>query len=122
MYRLIVISLFFIGIFFNSKTKSDKYNIEEFYSGKEVEATSIFLNSSDDIADDIKTELQEFDLKLGKYSISVSKIDDNLYKVDGKDIYIKTKYCHEYATRDDVILLVTSNSGYTKGEIIFNLE
>lgn len=100
----------------------DKYDIEEFYLGKDVNSTSIFLNDSEDVVDDIETELSVTEIKVGKYSISVSKIDDNLYKIDGKELYIKTKYCHEYATREDVILVVKSNSGYTKGELIFDID
>jgi hypothetical protein len=32
---------------------------------------------------------------------------------------VETRYCYKYATRDDVVLIVESNFGYSKGKIIF---
>ena len=53
------------------------------------------------------------------YKISVSRKDNNFYKVDGQEIYIKTRYCYEYATNQDSILQVDSNTGFTIGKLIF---
>ena len=37
----------------------------------------------------------------GDYDLSVTRKGSNLYKVDGKDIYIHTRYCYEYVYYED---------------------
>ncbi|MFZ7171286.1 hypothetical protein ACLSY8_04995 [Avibacterium avium] len=51
------------------------------------------------------------------YKVEVSRIDTNLYKTS-EGIYIETKYCHEYANRDEAILSYEQYSYDNK--IIFN--
>ena len=38
------------------------------------------------------------------YEVSVTRKSANLYKVDGKDIFIRTQYCYEYAYSETAIL------------------
>lgn len=38
------------------------------------------------------------------YRVSVSRQGSNVYKDHGSGAYIITKYCHEYAHRDDALL------------------
>lgn len=59
-------------------------------------------------------------MKEGIFKIEVTRKESNLYKVEGTDYYIETRYCYEYTTHDEVILKVESNYGYGKGTIIFN--
>lgn len=98
--RLLAFSiiLFFATITYGQK----KCDVKNFYTAIEVESE-----------DKVLTKLDE-----GKYKLSVTRKAPNLYKVDGQDIYIETRYCYEYATFDDVILIV-ENNGYDKGVIIF---
>jgi hypothetical protein len=49
------------------------------------------------------------------YEVSVTRKGSNLYKVDGKNIYIHTRYCYEYVYSESAFLKM---SGYS-GEIIF---
>lgn len=49
------------------------------------------------------------------YEVSVTRKGRNIYKVDGKDIYIQTRYCYEYVYSENAFLKM---HGYT-GEIIF---
>ncbi|MFZ7201202.1 hypothetical protein [Avibacterium avium] len=37
------------------------------------------------------------------YKVEVSRIDTNLYKTS-EGVYIETKYCYEYANREEAIL------------------
>ncbi len=53
------------------------------------------------------------------YRVNVKRESSNLYSVKGQNIYIKTKYCHEYAYDDDAILQIDSKSGSTIGQLIF---
>ena len=40
------------------------------------------------------------------YRVSVTKVDKDLYKIENQrpPLYVETRYCYEYATRDDAIL------------------
>ena len=53
------------------------------------------------------------------YEISVTRKDSNLYKVDGQEIYIKTRYCYEYAYSQRAILIIDSPGGFNIGKILF---
>lgn len=39
-----------------------------------------------------------------KYRTSVSREGSNLYKVDYRDVYIKTRYCYVYAYYEEVLI------------------
>lgn len=57
----------------------------------------------------------------GKYVVEVKKIGDNLYQVIDTDLCVETRYCHEWASfSEEVVLIVDSNYGYTKGKLIFD--
>ena len=109
-----VILLFFASVSYG-QTKCD---VKNFYKAIEAESDVKVLTTSGEVEEAeyilVPTKLDE-----GKYKLSVTRKSSNLYKVDGQDIYIETRYCYEYATGDDVILIVKSNYGYDKGEIIF---
>ena len=53
------------------------------------------------------------------YKVQVTRKDQDLYKIDYQNIYIKTRYCYEYVYYSDAILKIDSNYGYNIGEIIF---
>jgi hypothetical protein len=38
------------------------------------------------------------------YKVTVSRVDANLYRVDGTKVYIQTRWCFEYAVMDDAVL------------------
>jgi len=110
---------FSIILFFATVTYGQtKCDVKNFYKAIEAESDVKVLTTGGEIEEAeyilVPTKLDE-----GKYKLSVTRKASNLYKVDGQDIYIETRYCYEYATGDDVILIVESNYGYDKGEIIF---
>jgi hypothetical protein len=45
------------------------------------------------------------------YDLSVTRKGSNLYKVDGKDIYIHTRYCYEYVFGESSLLRMSGTSG-----------
>jgi hypothetical protein len=49
------------------------------------------------------------------YEVNLTRKGSNVYKVDGKDIIIQTRYCYVYAYSEEAIL---KSSGYG-GEVIF---
>lgn len=56
------------------------------------------------------------------YRVKVTRVSEDLYQVDGKQIFIQTQYCYKYGYSVDAILQVNSNAytGYGAiGKIIF---
>ena len=49
------------------------------------------------------------------YEVNLTRKGSNVYRVDGKDIIIQTRYCYVYAYSEEVIF---KSSGYG-GEVIF---
>ena len=49
------------------------------------------------------------------YEVNLNRKGSNVYKIDGKDIFIQTRYCYVYAYSEEAIL---KTSGYG-GEVIF---
>lgn len=39
-----------------------------------------------------------------KYSVSVTRKESNLYKIDNKEIWVQTRYCYQYVYYEDAIL------------------
>lgn len=49
------------------------------------------------------------------YEVSVTRKGSNLYKVDGENIFVHTRYCYEYVYYENAILKMNGNYG----EIVF---
>ncbi len=101
------------------KTITNECEIKNFYEAitPENSDTKVLTN---------RGELEEVDLILvptkletGKYKVRLSRKGSNIYKVEGTKFWIETRYCYEYANWEEVILIVESNYGYSKGKIIF---
>ncbi len=59
--------------------------------------------------------LQAAPVRAENYEVTLTRKGSNVYKVDGKDIIIQTRYCYVYAYSEDAIF---KSSGYG-GEVIF---
>lgn len=59
--------------------------------------------------------LQSAPVLADNYEVNLTRKGSNVYKVDGKDIIIQTRYCYVYAYSEEAIF---KTSGYG-GEIIF---
>ena len=92
--------------------------IESIYTGIVPDKGTQVLTSDDEI-EEIKLILVPSEIKQGNYVVTISRKGKNLYQIDNKDIYLKTKYCYEYATRQEVVIKVEGSYSYTKGKIIF---
>ena len=97
---------------------SSSYDIAAIYEKIELESGSKVQNSYGRV-DDAKVLFVPTKIDTGKYRVELTKIETNFYQICGTKIVIETKYCHEYASREEVILNITSNYGYTRGEVIF---
>jgi hypothetical protein len=115
--------LFLAGIFSsngytNDSTVSSECDIVEFYKGIEPARGTKCLTRSDDIKE-VELVLVPTSIDADKYVVTLTRKTSNLYKIDGTDLYVETRYCYEYATREEVVLVVEGSYGMTKGKIIF---
>jgi hypothetical protein len=99
--------------------KSDEYDIATLYKGISAKADTKAITTDDDVVE-IETLLVPTTLKLGKYKVEVNGKGDNLYQISGTEIYLETRLCLEVAVLEDVTVIIESNTGYTRGKIIFN--
>ena len=122
IFRLILMTCMMTVLFTSSSSLStsqaSSYDIAGIYEKIELKAGSKAIDSYNDVTD-AKYVLIPTSVDTGKYEVELTRIDSNFYQIYGTSLVIETKYCHEYATRDDAILSITSNYGYTRGEVIF---
>lgn len=125
MFRILrILSLFITATLILSasttiyNSTANSYDIAGIYEKQELKSGSKVIDSYNDIKD-AKYVLIPTKVDTGKYEVELTRIDTNFYQIYGTSLVIETKYCHEYATRDDAILSITSNYGYTRGEVIF---
>lgn len=57
-------------------------------------------------------------LKQGQYKVKLHREDSNLYMDKQTGLYIKTKYCHENRYEIEAVLVVKSNYGSNRFELI----
>ena len=116
---LAVVGIVFLTSFTNKAELSDECDVAEFYKAVEPDSDVKVLTTSGDLEEAelilVPTKMEE-----GTFKIEVTRKGNNIYKVEGTDYYIETRYCYEYATYDEAILKVENNYGYDKGTIIFN--
>lgn len=122
IFRLILMTCMMTVLFTSSSSLSisqaNSYDIAGIYEKTELKSGSKAIDSFNDVTD-AKFVLIPTRVDTGKYEVELTKIDTNFYQIYGTSLVIETKYCHEYATRDDAILSITSSYGYTRGEVIF---
>ncbi|MEE0974985.1 MAG: hypothetical protein UH853_04645 [Muribaculaceae bacterium] len=93
---------------------ADEYSVEAIYEKVDVKRGTIAVDNYG-TPREVDYLLVKTSLKSGKYQIELTRKDSNLYHVCGTDYYIKTRYCYEYATYDDAILVVD----YYSTKVIF---
>ena len=101
-----------------SNSTANSYDVAGIYEKQELKSGSKVIDSYNDVKD-AKYVLIPTKVDTGKYEVELTRIDTNFYQICGTSLVIEAKYCHEYANRDGAILSITSNYGYTRGEVIF---
>lgn len=74
---------------------ADEYTVEVILEKEDVSSYTYALDTYDDLTK-VESILWPAKLDEGKYSVNITRKDADLYKIDGTDLYIKTKYCYEY--------------------------
>lgn len=96
------------------------YDISELYSVEKPASGTKAVGKYDKLVE-VEYILSPTRVDKGKYIVKVKKIGDNLYQVIDTDLCVETRYCHEWASYSkEVVLIIDSNYGYTKGKIIFD--
>lgn len=96
----------------------ESYDIEEIYESKYLPKGAIIIDNCGN-TEDVKYILLPTKLENGKYEIEVSRIDNNIYKINNTPLYIKTRNCYKYSYLSDAILVIEPYSILSKGKIIF---
>ncbi|MBD5214065.1 MAG: hypothetical protein HDS75_04490 [Bacteroidales bacterium] len=115
-----IVSLILFAILSLPVHAESSYDIAQIYEISEPPSGTIAIGSFDKIKD-VEYILTPTRIDTGKYVVEVKKIGDNLYRILRTDICIETRYCHEWASySEEVVLIIESNFGYTKGKVIFD--
>lgn len=121
-FRFIILACLMTILFTSSSSlstsKASSYDIAGIYEKVDLKSGSKVLDSYGNVKD-AKAVYVPTKIDTGKYEVELTRIDSNFYQICGTSLIIETKYCYEYATRDDAILSITSSYGYTRGEVIF---
>ena len=97
----------------------DDCDIIEFYERTDLDSGSKSIGAYGGI-EDAEAVLIPTSVEEGNYEVTVRRIDQNFYQINGTSIVFETRYCNEYATYGtEAVMMVESNYGYTKGTIIF---
>lgn len=113
------ISLVLMLSYFNVYAESS-YDIAQLYAVTKPASGTKAVGKHDKMIE-VEYLLTPTKVDTGKYVVKVKKIGDNLYQIKDTDICVETKYCHEWTSfSEEVVLIIESNYGYTKGKIIFD--
>ena len=102
-----------------SSTYTEECDIEAFYDSLEIPDGSKAIDDYDNLIEISNVLIKNDKIEEGRYSTSISRISSNLYKVDGKDLYIETSLCLELAYYTNVIIIVEGYQGYKLGKVLF---
>lgn len=103
----------------SSKAPSSRsYSVLNVYESVDIPDGTKALDSWGNLKE-IKDLFVRTEMDTGKYTVEVTRIDSNFYRICGTDLYVETQFCYEYATREEVVLNISSKYGYTKGEVVF---
>ena len=121
LLRILALALCF-PLFISAKPidyqDSESYTIYKIYEKIELDRGSKVIDSWGNV-EDAQAVLVPTEIDRGRYDVEITRISNNLYQICGTSLYIETKYCYEYATREEVLLNITSTYGYDLGEVIF---
>lgn len=108
----------FISATPNDSQDSESYTIYKIYEKIELDNGAKVIDSWGNI-EEAKAVLVPTEIDCGRYSVEITRLSSNFYQICGTSLYIETKYCYEYATREEVLLNITSTYGYNLGDVIF---
>ena len=112
-----IIAMLFLSFKPAERRLTSEYEIAEIYEADELLGGSKVLLGEN--LSEVSEVFYPTTLQTGKYSVYATRKATNLYQIDGKNIFIQTRLCHEYASSDQLTLVIEVGSGYSKGKLIF---
>ena len=111
-------------LFFNPegnglRLQTNSCDVSEFYETVDPGSGAKVLTRMGDLQS-IELVLVPTSISTGNYKVNISRKGSDVYKLEGTDYYLETRYCYEYATFSSARFEVTSNYGYTKGKVYFD--
>jgi len=122
LFIIVVTAISFMVLTSSTKPEnvsdSSAYDIVRIYEKQDVPNYTKAINENGSVRE-VRELYVPVSLDTDRYSVEITRIDSNFYQICGTDFYIETRYCYEYAYREEVILNITSSYGYSLGEVIF---
>lgn len=97
---------------------ASEYDVKAIYQKQDLPYGTKALCSYGRI-EDASSILVPIKMEKGKYIVKLTRVESNLYKINGTDCYIETKFCYEMTTYEDVILIINGGT-FTVGKVIFD--
>ena len=103
---------------FNASTKRNaaEYPIAATYEGKSLDNAKVITDAG---IRDAKVVLLPYKLAAGKYVVNVIRKGKDIYKIDGMDIYIETRFCYEILYGQEATVTIEPSYGNSVGTIKF---
>jgi hypothetical protein len=96
---------------------SSRYDVVAVY--QLLEARDLVAYTSDGEFRDVEMLFQRYNQNTGNYDVRVTRVNSNVYRVDGTSLYIRTRFCYEYGYGNRAQLKITGYYGYSIGTIEF---
>lgn len=124
MKKLILIAIFALTsliVFesYNFVVPKNECDIAKFYSAIIPDDYNTKVLTKMGSIEEVEAILVPTKLDPGTYKVKISRKATNLYEIESANIWIETNYCYEYSYWKEVILVVESSYGYSKGKILF---
>ena len=94
-----------------------EYDVKNVYIKQDLPQGTKIINPYGQV-EEAQTILIPIKLDSGNYQVRLTKVASNIYKIDGTDYYIETRFCLELAYYEEVILII-DNGYFNKGKVIF---
>lgn len=115
MKRLFITLTLILSFFLFAYAK--EYQVEEINQKTEIIKGTLGIDRMNNERE-LKYLLVPTDLKQGQYKVKLHREDSNLYIDKQTGLYIKTKYCYENRYEIEAVLVVKSNYGSNRFELI----
>jgi hypothetical protein len=95
----------------------DSYQVEAIY--QEYNGREFIALTRSGLVVDIDILLKKTTYTLGKYNVSLTRVGDDIYRVDDGSLYLRLRNCYRYGTVS-ATLTITNTHGYSVGKVEFD--
>lgn len=117
MKHALPILLAITSLLVTGASPSSRYDVVAVY--QLLEARDLVAYTSDGEFRDVEMLFQRYNQNAGTYDVRVTRVNSNVYRVDGTSLYIRTRFCYQYGYGNRALLKITGYYGYSIGTIEF---